>query len=219
MSCCAPGAEVYLSQTDRSGQEILLASRKVQDGVRTTDLSVQDIHCGGCLRKIEAALEKLADVRQARANLSTRRVTVLWSGDSPPPLLATLNALGYQAHLHDNAAGNRDPVLSHLLRALAVAGFASGNIIMLSVSVCCGADPQTPAFFLWLSALIALPTLAFSGQVFLASAWRSLRQGRTNMDVPISIGVLLTFGLSLYETIQHGPYAYFDAAVSLLFFL
>jgi len=219
MSCCAPGAEVYLCQTDRSGQELLLASRMVQDGVRQTDLSVPDIHCGGCLRKIEAALEKLVGVRQARANLSTRRVTVLWSGDNPPPLVATLSALGYPAHLYDSAADSRDPLLSHLLRALAVAGFASGNIMMLSVSVWSGADPQTRDSFHWLSALIALPTLVFSGQVFLVSAWRSLRQGRTNMDVPISIGVLLTFGLSLYETIQHGPYAYFDAAVSLLFFL
>src|SRR5215510_13809864 len=104
MSCCAPGAEVYLSQTDRSGQGILLASRIVQDGVRQTDLSVPDIHCGGCLPKIERALAALPGVRQARANLSTRRVTVLWSGDNPPPLLATLADLGYPAHLHDIAA-------------------------------------------------------------------------------------------------------------------
>jgi Cu2+-exporting ATPase len=219
MSCCAPGAELYLCQVDRSGDEILLASRVVQDGVRQTDLSVPEISCGACLHKIETALEKLACVRNARANLSTRRVTVLWSGDSPPPLLATLDALGYRAHLYDFSADSRDPALSHLLRALAVAGFASSNIMLLSVSVWSGADPETRELFHWLSALIALPTLIYSGQVFFGSAWRSLRHGRTNMDVPISIGVLLTFGLSLYETVQHGTYAYFDAAVTLLFFL
>ena len=73
--------------------------------------------------------------------------------------------------------------------------------------------------FHWLSAAIALPALAFSGRVFFRSAWGALRHGHTNMDVPVSIGVVLAFTMSLYETIHHGPYAYFDAALSLLFVL
>src|SRR5688572_30736568 len=67
--------------------------------------------------------------------------------------------------------------------------------------------------------MIALPALVYSGRVFFRSAWMALRHGRTNMDVPISIGVLLAFGMSVYETAHHGPHAYFDAATSLLFFL
>jgi Cu2+-exporting ATPase len=219
MSCCAPGAELCLDPVGHSDEEIFLASRTVQHGLRQTNLSVPDIQCGACLQTIEAVLGRLEGVRRARANLSTRRVTVFWSGDAVPPLLSTLKAIGYQAHLHDVGADDKDPALSQLLRALAVAGFASSNITLLSVSVWSGAEPQTRDLFHFISALIALPTLAYSGQVFFVSAWRSLSHGRTNMDVPISIGVLLTFGLSLCETIQHGPYAYFDATVSLLFVL
>jgi Cu2+-exporting ATPase len=217
MSCCAPGAELY--QARAVDEEVLLASRPVHDGLRQTDLSVPDIHCGGCLQRIEATLGKLDGVASARANLSARRVRVVWRGETPPPFIPSLQAIGYAAHLHDIGAEQSDPVLDHLLRAVAVAGFATSNIMLLSVSVWAGADPATRDAFHWISALIALPTLAFSGRVFFGSAWRSLRHGRTNMDVPISIGVLLTFAMSLYETSHHGQYAYFDAAVSLLFFL
>ncbi|MGY8663784.1 heavy metal translocating P-type ATPase [Bradyrhizobium sp. UFLA05-109] len=219
MSCCAPGAELCLHQVSSLNDEILLASRAVEDGLRQTDLSVPDIHCGGCLQRIETALTKLDGVARARANLSTRRVTVVWRGEVPPPFMSALEALGYRAHLHDVDANGKDAVLSELLRALAVAGFATTNIMLLSASVWAGAEPPTRDLFHWISALIALPTLAYSGQVFFRSAWRSLMHGQTNMDVPISIGVLLTFAMSLYETVHHGPYAYFDAAVSLLFFL
>ena len=105
------------------------------------------------------------------------------------------------------------------MRALAVAGFAAGNIMMLSVAVWSGADAED-ARSLPLAVGRDRPAgLAYSGRVFFRSAWQALRHGRTNMDVPISIGVLLAFGMSLYETVHHGPHAYFDAATSLLFFL
>jgi Cu2+-exporting ATPase len=219
MSCCAPGAELDLHNAGPSADEIRLASRSLSDGRRRSDLSVPDMHCGACLHKIETALGRLEGVCEARANLSARRVSVLWRGEEPPPMIAALDKIGYAAHLFDADDDRADPVLSNLLRALAVAGFAASNIMLLSVSVWSGAEAATRDLFHWISALIALPALAYSGQVFFRSAFRALRRGHTNMDVPISIGVLLAFGMSLFETIQHGDHAYFDAAVSLLFFL
>ncbi|MCW3473182.1 cation-translocating P-type ATPase [Limobrevibacterium gyesilva] len=201
-------------------EEILLASRTLGAATRQTDLSVPGIHCGGCIRTIERALGALEGVERARVNLSTKRVAVQWrASDAPPPLIETLSALGYVAHLYDGGAEPKDRTRFELLRALAVSGFASSNIMLLSVAVWAGADGATRDLLHWISAAIAIPALAFSGTVFFRPAWRALRQGRTNMDVPISLGVLLAFGMSLYDTVHHGPHAYFDAATSLLFFL
>lgn len=92
MGCCGSGAELTaaLPEARSSDEEVLLASRIVADGMRQTDLSVPTMHCGACVRTIEKALGGLAGVQSARANLSTKRVTVRWHfDDGPPPFVKT----------------------------------------------------------------------------------------------------------------------------------
>src|SRR6476620_9966537 len=103
MSCCAPGSEMALG-IDASGRadEILLASRMVGDGIRQTDLSVPGVHCGGCIHRIEKALNALPGIEAARVNLSSKRATIRWQADAPPPpFIETLQGIGYEAHLYD----------------------------------------------------------------------------------------------------------------------
>src|ERR1043166_9309547 len=69
------------------------------------------------------------------------------------------------------------------------------------------------------AAVIVLPAAAYAGQPFFQSAWRAFRAGGVNMDVPISIGVILALGMSVVETIDHAEHTYFDAAIMLLTFL
>ena len=223
MSCCAPGVESSL-ELDRSGapsaDEIRLASRSLGGGLAQVDFAVPGVHCGACIRTIETALQKLPGVAGARVNLSTKRVSVRLREGEFPLLVATLSGVGYEAHLFDRENDNgKDPVLAELIRAVAIAGFAATNIMLLSVSVWSGATDATRDLFHWVSALIAIPALVFAGRIYFRSAWSALSHGRMNMDVPIAIGITLAYGLSLYETINHGSHAYFDASVSLLFFL
>ena len=110
-----------------------------------------------------------------------------------------------------------------LTRCLAVAGFAAMNIMLLSVSVWSGnatdITPETRDFFHWASALIALPAAAYAGRPFFLSAWRGLRARALNMDVPISLGVILALAMSVMETANHAKDAYYNSAIMLLFFL
>lgn len=201
-------------------EEIRLASRDLGKGLQQTEFSVPDIHCAGCIRKIEQGLSGLRGIRNARVNLTNKMLRVTWAESAGPPhVIETLGKLGFQAHISQSYDEQTDETRKQLVRSLAVAGFAAGNIMLLSVSVWSGAEEQFRGLFHWLSAAIAFPVLAYSGRVFFASAWRALRNGHTNMDVPISIGVLLAYAMSLYDTILGREHVYFDASVALLFVL
>ncbi|HEY2659924.1 MAG TPA: heavy metal translocating P-type ATPase [Caulobacteraceae bacterium] len=192
------------------------------------DLMVQGARCAGCLAKIENSMGGLDGVRHARMNLTTGKLQVRWRPGAlkPRQIVETLEALGYPAVPFDpaQALAQEDGEGRRLAMALGVAGFGAGNAMMFSVPIWAGLLHQemgegVRTLFYWLTALIAAPCALFAGMTFFRSAWASLRKGQANMDVPISIGVLLAIGVSLYETALHGRHAYFDAAVSLLFLL
>jgi Cu2+-exporting ATPase len=183
--------------------------------------AVPGMHCAGCIAKVERGLADVPGIVSARVNYSARRVAIEHDQAlSPPDLRAAIAGIGFAAEpLADQMVDEGRAESKTLLKALAVAGFASMNIMLLSVSIWSGADGATRELFHWLSALIALPAVAYAGQPFFRSAFAALRAGRTNMDVPISIGVLLATGMSLFETITGGRHAWFDGAVMLLTFL
>jgi Cu2+-exporting ATPase len=187
----------------------------------TTRLTVPGMKCAGCIGKIERELVKVPGIAAARANLSAKRVAISHDPSlDEGELAAALLGLGFESQpVADNPMATDDAERRRLARALGVAGFGMMNIMLLSVSVWSGADGATRALFHWLSALIALPVIAYAGRPFFDSAWMALKHRRTNMDVPISIGVILATCMSLYETITGGAHAFFDSAVMLLFFL
>jgi Cu2+-exporting ATPase len=196
-------------------------------GTNVLHLLVEGAHCGACIRRIERSLAREGGLETGRLNLTTRRLTVRWPGEPAHAnrFAQVVAGLGYGVVPFDpdrlKALDNKAE--AELLRCLAVAGFAASNVMLLAVSVWAGhfytMGEATRTFFHWFEALIALPAIAYSARPFFRSAFRALRAGHTNMDVPISLAVLLAPGMSLVETIRGGEHAYFDSAITLLFFL
>ncbi|MCK8464925.1 cadmium-translocating P-type ATPase [Aliiroseovarius sp. S1339] len=186
-------------------------------------LSLPQIYCAACISGVERGLAKQDGVRAARVNLTLKRATVdVDPGVEAQTLADYLTGLGFEAYELDPGqltSTATDKQGKDLLMRLGVAGFAMMNVMLLSVAVWSGATDATRDLFHWISAAIAIPTIGFSSQVFFRSAWSALRVGRLNMDVPISLAILLALGMSIYETMHSGEHAYFDAALSLTFFL
>lgn len=195
-------------------------------GPEMITLAVENMHCGACIGTIEDELSHVPGVVSARVNLSTRRVAVEVESNhiAADTLVDALDKVGYKAaELTSDGRGAARERDSDLTRRLGVAGFAAMNIMLLSVSVWSGAggemDASVQSLFHWLSALIAVPAMAYAGQPFFRSAYGALKAGRLNMDVPISLGVCLATAMSLYQTARANEQVYFDAAVTLLAFL
>ncbi len=199
----------------------------LDDGRARINLAVDGITCAACMFEIEGGLATIPHVDRARVNLTNRRVAVEWRDGAldPSSVVGRLAELGYKAYPFDprRAEAEEEQDARFLLRCLGVAAFAAMNIMLLSVAVWSGnvtdITPEQRDFFHWLSALIALPAAAYAGRPFFRSATAALLAGRLNMDVPITLGVLLALGMSVVETFHHAAHAYFDSAVMLLAFL
>jgi Cu2+-exporting ATPase len=236
MTCCTADIVKSHAQGDAGKitrklnlEEFLALSTPHDDKTMISTFTVPDMRCAACIQKIEKGIGAIPMVLNARANLSNRSLTVVWDVEdaknpenSPLDIGLTLEQLGYENHLLDQNIDPTQPLKQEsqkLLFSLAVAGFAASNIMLLSVSIWSGTAQVTTELFHLISGLIAAPAVLFAGRVFFKSAISALKHGRLNMDVPISLAVLLTLILSIYESITGGQEAYFDASVTLLFFL
>ncbi len=217
---CAQIAACPACAVAPSAEEMVRMSEAVEARIM---LSLPTVHCAACISAVERELSRTTGVKSARVNLTLKRVSIEAAADmTADDMVAVLAGIGYEAHELDAGtlrATETDKRGRDLLMRLAVAGFAMMNVMMLSVAVWSGAQETTRELFHWISAAIALPAMAFSAQPFFKSAWAVLRVFRLNMDVPISLAILLASAMSFYEITQGGKHAYFDAALSLTFFL
>ncbi len=227
--CCAdlaPACAEAHAPKPAFGRDYSPFVTRTPEGGRRAEFAVEGVRCAACMQAIEGGLSALPGVAKARLNFSDRRLAVEWTGDlDVGTILARLDRLGFKAHPFDPKRPE-DPEAKEqkrLIRALAVAGFASMNVMLMAISVWAGnvsdITPETRDFFHWMQAVIALPAAAYAGRPFYESAFRGLRAGRINMDFPITLGVVLTLIMSVVETMNGAEHAYFDGAIMLLFFL
>ena len=188
-------------------------------------LSIRGAKCAACIQKIESALYNDPRISHARLNFSTGNLSLEWRGDKDAVdgFVKNIQDLGYDVSFIRSNDKDVNDDQSFLLRCLGVSAFAMGNIMLVSFALwsydTAEMGQSIRDFLNLIVAAIALPTIAYAGQPFFRSAYSVLKTGHTNMDVPISLGVVLACIISLIGMFEHQEHLYFDSAVMLVFFL
>jgi Cu2+-exporting ATPase len=232
--CCIGCESAYhavhssgISAADHNNVVFSALATQDEQGSYQLTLSVRGIHCASCIQLIENALYAQEDIITARVNMTTERLTISWRGkaERADAFVQIVRKLGYGVEPFDASRQKslRSEEEKFLLSCIAVSAFSAGNLMMISVGLWSSTAETmgfaTRDFLHWISALIALPTILYAGRPFFYSAFAVLKERHTNMDVPISLAIILASGMSLLETISHGEHVYFDSAVMLTFFL
>jgi len=188
---------------------------------------IPQIHCSACIWLLENLYKLESNVQSSRVNFLKKEVYITFEHAqySLKELVILLTNLGYEPEitLEDAAPSKKKSIRKKLIYQLGLSGFAFGNIMLLSLPEYFDFGKNTLSFFTpwftWINLIMATPVAIYSGQDYFRSAWRSLRNKRLNIDVPIAIGVFVLYARSSYEVIyQVGP-GYFDSLCGLLFFL
>lgn len=190
-------------------------------------LTISGLHCAACIWLIENILIKQPQVIKARVNLSKKRLYLEWQGSKEyaNQLVKLIFEIGYKLYPLDEELINQEDKKYNddLLKALGVAGFGAGNIMLFSIILWFSNHQNigiaTRDLMHFISGLIALPVIIYSGRPFFSSALRAIKAKTTNMDFSISVAIILASIVSLVESFRSRWDIYFDSAVMLVFFL
>ena len=218
------GAVILSHSNDEFADDLSALVRLDAGGADAFDVAVKGARCANCIAKIEQGVGAIPGVEHARLNLSTGKLAVLSRKVPPQVILRRVRDLGYEARPFEasKSLSGEKAEGRLLLRCLAVSGFATVFVMGLTDSVWYGGADLGAAMrqtFFWLAGVVAVPATVYAGQPFFLAAWRGVMARSANMDLPISLALLLSLGLSLYQTAQGGMHTYFDAATMLAFLL
>lgn len=221
----APADRLYTELDDPGFQA--RACRPAPDGLLSTELYLEGVHCGACVWLVEKLPRLVPGVTEARLDLPRSQARVVWDPRAVPlsAVARRLGSLGYAPHpcrgLAQQAARRRED--RAMLARIGLAGAVAGNVMAISFALYGGMwdgmEPEFAAFFRWVSLLLTVPSLIWGGGVFFRSAWAALAVGSLGMDLPISVGILTGFLHGVVNTVRGTGEVYFDSVSALIFLL
>ncbi len=196
------------------------------DKITKLTLHLPQIHCASCIWLLENLHRISPAIVATKVNFLKREATVTFdhAATSLRKVAELLDSIGYPPDLNLGTLEGtaRKPVSRRLIYQLGVAGFAFGNIMLLSFPEYLGLEESEIAFrkwFGWLNVLLATPVAFYSGRDYISSAWATLRTRQLSIDVPLALGIVVLYFRSLFEIATDSGAGYMDSLAGLVFFL
>jgi P-type Cu2+ transporter len=199
--------------------------------IGVSQFQISGMHCAACSGLIEAALKDLPGVLDAHVSAASERAEVRWDPlrVQPSRFVEALDRAGYGA-VPDAAAPARFARIAEKRKALwrlFVAGFCMMQVMMYATPAYVAPPgditPDVLRLLQWASWLLSVPVVLFSAGPFFSGAWRSVKARRIGMDVPVAVGIAVTFVASSGATFDPGGVfgheVYFDSLTMFVFFL
>jgi len=204
-----------------------------EDTLQIVNLYIPHVHCSSCIWVLENLNKLNPAVSHSQVDFPKKTVRITYNPKSVSlkNLVLLLTRIGYEPYISlDDFDNIKKPIDRSLIYKLGIAGFAFGNVMFLSfpeylnmIGNETGASEfwleQYKGLFRWLMFAFSLPVVFYSGQDYLISAYKGLRSKILNIDVPISLGILVLFIRSSFEIIFDWGSGFFDSLTGLVFFL
>lgn len=202
----------------------------VANGKSVAELSVSNLRCAACTWLIESRLYELEGVDKCQVNLTNQRMRVIWDEEQLPisDILLTINQIGYDAkpYRQDTHEAMLERNNKKMMIRLGIAALGAMQAMMFAVGMYFGNYTSYSGmlveqrdFLRWVSLFVSIPVFFYCAVPFFRSAWSAIKIRQVNMDVPVSIALIVTFLASLYATITGQGETYYDSVSMFVFFL
>ena len=200
---------------------------RIETGGRSIVLLIDGLTCAACSWLLTRVLQKVPGVERASVNTATGRAQIVWDERQVllSRLLRTIAQLGYRANpvTADTTQAQMLDERHAILKRLAVAGLGMMQVMMFAVALYAGdmqgMEMDIRAYLRLVSLLVCTPVMLYAGWPFLSGAAQALRMRSITMDVPVSLGLLLAYFASVFNTWRHVGEVYFDSVTMFIFFL
>lgn len=214
-----------------TGGDTLPTGATASTGPWESHVLIEGMHCAACALTIESALRSVPGVVQVEVSAATQRARVVWQPSQvlPSQWMDAVRQAGYGALPAMDALAREQRRLAHR-RALwrwLLAGFCMMQVMMYAwpayVALPGDLTPEMERLLRWASWVITLPVMLFACGPFFTSALRDIRQRRISMDLPVALGIAITFAVSTAGTFDplgvFGREVFFDSLTMFVFFL